>query len=1045
MLRVLWPICFFWPLTLGKEEHRAGSALGAARRSKDLAAKTSGRRGNGRPLGRRHIASITVLVGLVVMTGLVDVFWGHGILPQGEQDRVTAPGSPFPSFPVNQTLQVVRVSPSVNYSTRLTLLSLQGIVNREGVQLYLDFRDEVSDAGSILNFISDRYGVTYDVVSVEWVLSRYLSAATGLFVYDPERPESVNIGTMYAALRGWAITGQETVAMLREKSGLPILMDYSTSPWSQMNAIETYERALQELRPPSDWQILAILPPENLTMRDYLIASEAFVFYYSQGPLAWPQEQAATLRILHTAPRGIPVLGWFNSTTETEENHFVQMVSREGKYLVGGYDTPNLSVLSSFGRNQTFGQGNPLSQSVSLDDKVYAVLGVADGDNLDYISRRMWELWHSPVRGSIPIAWSLNPLLLDLAPAYLDYYYGTATSVDSFVASPSGAGYLYPDFLGEGDIEPFLVASSRYLEATDMDVVWLLNSFPASETPFSQETLSAYVRGLEPRGLVLDYDDEPVTRNAWMQSGGDAAAPVIRSTHLWTTKENFLAKFQAAMDSRQEGPHFVWMTLYPWRISLAEAEEVIEDLETRTGGRLELVSPESFFSLLQADFRARARDQLQRMRADPFASILFPSKLDSAEKHLTRSRLLAQGGEETAAAFEAFLALESIQEAKLWEAILVMAVITLAAAGISVSLRKRNRHMYNRIATKASTSILIGATVAVFLLTVRSALSANFWTYHFVFLGIALSGFAPFFGSLLESRLQHNSPPLYAAFFLLSAGLALYTSAAFPLLAFAAVLLLSFALSGREVFPGLLLFSVSLGFAVGFLSPAGLLAMGLLSPFIVAPVFIVRRESGREASSNTKGAWSAGVALSLPLIALATSHYNSLGIRLGLEGDALGILGAALLVVSPIAALPLAGALSGTRTIFPGAAALSFSAMASALLLFSRGTLVTSLAFLAVVAGTVIFAQRRLIGFQSQGGNLASTARPLLAIIPLLLLFMRLPPVGYSLLFVPLPEVLEYALYAPQIIFAGAFAIVVLAIALAYWRGQRIADSEKPM
>ncbi len=995
---------------------------------------------------RGRIASMAVLVALLSMVVIVNALWGPSIFQPDGQERISPLESPFPKFSVNQSLHVARIDPKVNYSTRLTLLSIQGLVNRDSVELYLDFENETSDAGSILNFISHRYGITYDIVGIEWVLSRYLQVAEGLYVYDPEKLESVNIGTMYAALNGWVVVGPDTAASLSQESQIPVLLDYSASDWSQLSAIEAYERALSEIYPLLDRGILAILPPERLRLRDYLIASRTFVFYHSQGALASPQELRATLRILHAAPRGIPIIGWFNSPTETEENLFVQMISSEGKYFVGGQIVPNLTVLSSLGRDRTFQQRPPANTSMTLGNKTYAVVAIADGDNLDYVTQRMRKLWESPLRGTFPIAWSLNPLLVDLAPAYLEYYYGTASSLDRFIASPSGAGYLYPDYLGEGDLEPFLEMSGRYLKASDMDVIWLLNSYPASEIQYSASTLSTYVKGLEPRGLVLDYDDQPTTRAAWMQAGGDRAAPVVRSTHLWTTKENFLGKVQAAMDSWDDGPHFLWMTVYPWRFDLSDAADVIEQLAERTRGGLEIVSLEAFFALLLQDFQERAEAELRKMKAEPLASIAFSTYLTAAEKHLVLSRSEGQSGDQTRAAYEAFLALESLQTVTLWRTILIVAMIAGTLVGIAAAMRRRTQGPFRYSASSAFPFLVMVSTMALFLLTLRSALDSNFWTYHFIFLGIALSGFAIPIRDYLKLKFPHRSPLIYATAFLLSSSLTLYTNAAFPLFMLAASLLLDQTIARHAPASRMLLPSALIGLAIGFLTPISLLALALLSPLILIPVIMLPGGvGGNEPSRTSKGAWLVGFAVSLPLIALATTHYYSLGLRLELEGGALGILGASLLVASAFIVAPVAWMLKRGGWYRLRAGALLLVAASAALLLFSRGTLSTSFLLLGMVTGLAFFAHYSIAIFMERGGQVSCSARPILIIIPLLLLFMRLPPLTYSLLFTPLPGWVEYALYSPQVIFAGVAIVMFLAVTLPHWKRRRMTLSEKHM
>ncbi|MEE9236205.1 MAG: hypothetical protein V3U52_00225, partial [Thermoplasmata archaeon] len=62
-----------------------------------------------------------------------------------------------------------------------------------------------------------------------------------------------------------------------------------------------------------------------------------------------------------------------------------------------------------------------------------------------------------------------------------------------------------------------------------------------------------------------------------------------------------------------------------------------------------------------------------------------------------------------------------------------------------------------------------------------------------------------------------------------------------------------------------------------------------------------------------------------------------------------------------------------------------------------------------------------------------------------LLLFMRLPPLTYSLLFTPLPGWVEYALYSPQVIFAGVAIVMFLAVTLPHWKRRRMTLSEKHM
>src|SRR5213594_844154 len=397
-------------------------------------------------LDRNHRAvrvAGAVLAVLMISIVLANVLWPGPTYPAVVEPRMPPNLSPFPTFVPGPVLHAARMDANANLSMRLLMTSLQGIVNRAAVELYLDFPTGVAgNTSQTLSYLAARYNVTYDVMSAQAAIDAYIHRAAGVVVYDSSRPESIDVGTVLAAQQNAVLAGPDLAGWLFNRYALPTLFDYAKRPdWTSLDAVGAYDRALQELYPHAYPYLLAILPPDRWAIRDYLVQTGTFVFYLTQGILASPMETAATMRILAAAPRGIPILGWFNSPTLTEENSFVQMASAEGKFVAGGQEVPNLSVLTALGRNETRSQRSPAPPPLSLEKKAYVVLAVPDGDNLDFVSGRMRDLWSESARGTVPVAWSLNPLLSDLAPPMLDMYYDTATPFDRFIAGPSGAGY----------------------------------------------------------------------------------------------------------------------------------------------------------------------------------------------------------------------------------------------------------------------------------------------------------------------------------------------------------------------------------------------------------------------------------------------------------------------------------------------------------------------------------------------------------------------------------------------------------------------------
>ena len=81
--------------------------------------------------------------------------------------------------------------------------------------------------------------------------------------------------------------------------------------------------------------------------------------------------------------------------------------------------------------------------------KKYVLFYVGDYDAAAWIYQMMPTLWEDPARGSVPMMWSINPILARRAPMVLDYLRTTATAMDYFAAGDNGAGYLNPGMLEE--------------------------------------------------------------------------------------------------------------------------------------------------------------------------------------------------------------------------------------------------------------------------------------------------------------------------------------------------------------------------------------------------------------------------------------------------------------------------------------------------------------------------------------------------------------------------------------------------------------------
>ncbi len=986
-----------------------------------------------RSLPRETLAPL-VVAALLVLTGGANLLWSLGVPTTSSPARVAAGTDPFPLFPAAPVLHVLPVPWTTNASTLLALESIQGLVNRNGAQLYLDTDNETGNASSMLSFLVSRYGVTTDMVNQTWVYTHYRPSLRGLIVTDPGRPESVNIGTMLAAAGDAVVAGPDLAPVLHAAYGLPILLDYGASNWTTTDAVGAYDRALRDLYPGCNPDLLAILPPDRLALRDYLIATRTFVFYEPQGMLASPSQLAQTQRVLAAAPRGATILGWFPSPTLTEENAFIQMASGYGMPVFGSEAVPNLSVLTAYGRNETHAQPAPAA-APPLENKTYVVVAVPDGDNLDFISSRMRTLWAEPERGTFPIAWSLSPLLADLAPPYLDYYYSTATPADRFVIGPSGAGYLYPDYLGPGDLAPYLETTSRYANETGMDVAWLLNAFVASEIPYRSSTLSAYVDALQPRGLVLDYDDQAKTQDVWMQAGADGAAPVIRSTQMWTTFDNFYAKVGGAMAAWGPGAHFLWVTVYTFRFDLADAATMVQGLSDRTGGNVAVVTPDQLFTLIEEDFQARAEAQLAALRADPFASVLLAPFLDDAQGWLDATQ---PSPTEAVAAYRAYQAIADLREAGFEEAVVASGLVVVLAALVSVRRLRSERVVPRAALERARPLPILAAAFGLFLLATRAGLLANFWSYQWIVAGVVLAGIGRPLRRYFDRTYPRLAFPVVAGLDLVFVAMSFATNVAFALAALGTVAVADAVLSRESVEPAGLVLAFAFGTAAGFLAPINPVSFGLLGILLLAPLAGAPMRPRIRPEVRAKGALLRGLVVVLPAAVLVVASNYSLGLRLGLAGEELPALAAVLLALGPLAGLLLIRRWPWkSRPVL--ITSLVVAAIAAAVLLVCTGTVATTLVLVTMAAALGVAAESTLRRAQIRGESLSPAFTAAVSWIPLFLLFFRMPPVVYSLSLVHLPGAIEAALYAPESLFAAGFAAIALVALLRLRREPSVA------
>ena len=585
----------------------------------------------------------------------------------------------FPDFNASEEVWIVDVFweielENISDGMQAAMSTLQGLVNRERARVMVDFEGALhpnhAEASQVywdffVDEYAEEYNLTFHVVTREEYFDLFIHYATGSVVYDTDIEDTMNVAGIISGLNDCVVADKKTADWLEERYGTPIFQDLR-GDW-EGSRVEIYERAFDEYYSQCNQRMLFASIPAVRGL-DYLVACRGFVFCFNPGPFTTPKENAFTKRIMRETPADIPVVGWFEQPTGIEENYMIQLASSMGKIFLGGYRFPNKSFLTAY--EHVNDPKNPNNSDLLDEDgnypdvryaipdfgtketipevgnKIYISFAITDGDNIGFMTRKMRsEMWGNDIRGTVPIAWSVNPLLIELVPPLMDFYYSTTTENDTFVCGPSGTGYFNPDFTSDEVRARWLSRTMEGMDYLDLRQIWLLNSFTTYETPYSEEVLEDYVRELRPQGIMLDYGDVPEGRKMWMQSAdlaegfgigdgtvigegsgrdgtrgdgtgsgeemkGDVAAPIVRSMHIWGDTESYMGKLLVESDTIDDDePIFAFSPVMSADLGLDTIPKLLDQLEEygdALGREVEIVNIDDFFYLLEAHFLEKA-------------------------------------------------------------------------------------------------------------------------------------------------------------------------------------------------------------------------------------------------------------------------------------------------------------------------------------------------------------------------------------------------------------------------------------------------------
>ncbi|MBW7457725.1 hypothetical protein K0U00_27150, partial [Paenibacillus sepulcri] len=318
-------------------------------------------------------------------------------------------------------------------------------------------------------------------------------------------------------------------------------------------------------------------------LRDYAVANKAMVFWLDSNI---PEQKALFEKILSDVQPGTPYLGWFSNDVEGEFSS-VEVTSNHSVYVLAADWFSNLTVFSAAQAKSYTPDQKP--QKPKLENKIYVTYTFSEGDNFQYNQHRMRILWDDPGRGQVPINWTSSPLLVDGAPAMLDYYNRTATMNDQLIAGPSGAGYFYPDAWPKSTLPAFLKQSYTYLKKSGMTVPYVLNRVDGQNIPLSQSVADAYQQNYHAAGLFLSWED----RYGVEIVNGSLPVSIIQGISTVQDGKRILEDAKAKWDGKS--PLFVSLGLLAWSLTPTDVAAISDSL----GPEYKAVLADQYFSLIR--------------------------------------------------------------------------------------------------------------------------------------------------------------------------------------------------------------------------------------------------------------------------------------------------------------------------------------------------------------------------------------------------------------------------------------------------------------
>ena len=399
-----------------------------------------------------------------------------------------------------------------SYDEALAVASLQGIINRAAPELY------------VLSRTNTRPQFWLDLLSHDgrWLhgrkqkefhhLNRLIKLAgsqlKGAIIWDPAVPATVNVATTLAGVHDAIVLSPALADRNSAKWQLKILYDLRgkfTGSETGSKKNDAYRWAIRECLGLCSSRLLCLFEDSftaraagdigYVVTRDWAVKHRAFVFDLSpwgdEKPGDDPEQKlgldletykqilSETLRRSGgdhmTEMTGFFAFAKYSDQTNHPSIHKDVPTEWETVWLISPYNCYQNTISSDCYNQSLHSQAprHPLKQrsqakSLPLENKSYISILMADYDSATPLYDFLPNNWNDKGRGKIPLAWGINPNLLETYPDIISYYYETASPLDTFTSDASAAGYTNPNRIRKEFLPLFVRHNQQFFREANM-------------------------------------------------------------------------------------------------------------------------------------------------------------------------------------------------------------------------------------------------------------------------------------------------------------------------------------------------------------------------------------------------------------------------------------------------------------------------------------------------------------------------------------------------------------------------------------------------